>query len=105
MIVVMDTFEIAPEIGPLWRTYSAQLHETFVRWSIHVRSRSEARPASKIRGSGSGTIETPTLEDAVATILALRQRDENARPSGAMRTVRPSSTQTLGLPEPLKNTK
>jgi hypothetical protein len=108
MIVVEDAFDVAPEIGALWRTYCANLQEeSLVRFSIYVKSRSSLRPTATARGPrhGSGTIETPTVEDAVATIMVLRQRDESMRSSSEMRAVRPSSTQTLGLPKALKKTK
>jgi hypothetical protein len=108
IVVVEDAFDVAPAIGPLWRTYCAKLKEEgLVRFSIHVKNRSSVRTIATPLGPRheSGTIESPTVEDAVAAIMALRQRDESARSSSEMRAVRPSSTHTLGLPKALKNTK
>jgi hypothetical protein len=107
LVVVEDAFDVAPQVGPLWRTYYGQLQEeSLVRFSICVKSRLSIKATTAPHGArhSSGTIETPTVENAIATIMVLRQRDEGARSSGAIRAVRPSSAQTLGLPRALKKT-
>jgi hypothetical protein len=107
LIAVDDAFDLAPEVSHLWRGYCAKLQESFVRFMIRVKNGSRVQaPASKrAAGHGNGTIEVPTVADALATVLVLRRGEQSARPSAAMRTVRSSSTQTLGTARPMKSTK
>jgi hypothetical protein len=89
LITRNDAFDVVPQVAALWGSYRAKLHETHVKSSISVNSNPRVRLTTNTSGVryGIGAIETKTVEEAIAAIVAARAAmiEEEAR------STRPSS--------------
>jgi len=91
VIVVNDAFDVTPQVATLWGQYRARLHESYIRFSVRVRSNARVlltTNTSAVRYSISA-VECASVEEAVAAIRGARER---ASESKAISGARPRQT-------------
>ncbi len=74
VIVINDAFDVLPKVAALWGQYRAKLHETYIRYSVRVNNNPRVRLSTNTSAARYtiSALETPTLEAAIAAILAAR---------------------------------
>jgi hypothetical protein len=74
LITLNDAFDMAPRIATLWGAYGARLHETLVRFSVHVRSNPRVLLTTNTSGVryGVGNVEAADLPGALRALDTLR---------------------------------
>jgi hypothetical protein len=91
MVVVNDHFDVVPKVAELWGSYRAKLHQTVVGVSVCVNNSARVRQNTQTSGVRHtiGSLEAASVEEAVAAILAIRDRV-----SGPQRVAEPHRTRT-----------
>jgi hypothetical protein len=84
MVVVLDDFEVTPNIGAKWGEYRARLHKDHLRFSVRVHSKRDVKLFVNTSGVrfNIATEEAASIDDAKAAILEMR-RQANLPASGS----------------------
>ena len=84
VIVVNDAFDVSPRVATLWGQYRARLHETYIRFSVRVNNNARVRLTTNTSAArySISALESPTIEDAIASILGARATATNINESG-----------------------
>jgi len=75
VVVVLDNFEVATSVGPLWGEARAQVHQKYIRHNFRVHSNARVRlfvNTSGVRYDVS-TLEAASIEDAIEGIKEARR--------------------------------
>jgi hypothetical protein len=78
LIVVLDDFEITPNIGSKWGEFRARLHKEYLRFSVRVHSKRDVKLFVNTSGArfNIATEEAASIDDAKAAILEMRRQAE-----------------------------
>jgi hypothetical protein len=84
LVSIHDDFDVVPKVAELWGSYRAKLHERWVRLSVGVNSNARVQAAIDTSGAryGVSTAVAATVEQAIHSILKMRETQESQRAYG-----------------------
>jgi hypothetical protein len=94
---VNDAFDVAPKVATVWGSYRAKIHQSFIRHSVRVNNNARVRLTTNTSGArySISTLESNSVEEAIAEILAVRARTESET-----REIGPSSMRLIAVADP-----
>jgi hypothetical protein len=101
LITVNDAFDVLPKVATVWGAYRAKLHDAFVRHSVRVNNNARVRLSTNTSGVrySISTLESPSVEEAIAAILAVRATGPTER-SGTRDVSSPSVRELTAVADP-----
>jgi hypothetical protein len=82
VVVILDKFEVATAVGPIWGEFRARVHQNFTRYNFRVHSNTRVQlfvNTSGVRYNVS-TLEADTVEDAIEGIKEARHLEASKQP-------------------------